>query len=750
MSDSETSGGGGGAAGAAAGAGAGAEAGAVCLADQPNISAVAMEEPRALTKETLEELKFVDQDPQEYDPLRVGMATNDLDLDEVNDNLPDFGEEDNLSLEVNFGDGSSCRASDVSSLSFQNIVLDDTTADGENVEIFFRRDSMSDSSDSPLNEYSAQEACSAFTGRFEDELQKRREDGVEGDEGKFDQDLDEDDFYNTGTMKRRSKMSVASSESDQTNTACSDNKHCDGNTSGGGGGCTTRFTNTHSLLSPNANASHHALQEKSSQSKDTTTNAAGNESEATASNSGGEGSLHGSSSSHQGAEQPANCDQSLSCAESRDSETMSTHSADVLSHVSKRNSLEVRNNIPDVNEVKSYSDDSSDEVSRYQGQGAIPKILKKSPGLARRLVDHTVPDINRDTSSSEREMDTKPPIDNTVISAQKDFETNLRNGMYSPRKPHANGSDRSETNSSRNSAEPMSTEEERYDNVPPSVQHKERDYENGIDMRAEVNKDLDAVDVINEYDYVKYARIQHGDSYVGMRLAYSSSNDSLVFRDRPAGWNRLRSSDDEHYINSSREGSPEKVMQRPRNHLPESMRVSNVNEETLTEIPLNGNDGIQNDERRNFSLSPEATDCDSAEVESVLSEEGKSSTSGMPIVEDGLSSSQGSDTEDTSTQDNHRPAEILKRRHIAEIEQELQSKLQERSMEDGGMSSVTDNSSELSTPSHDNGSHRIQREALDLAIKDIQSAIHRSKSMTLKSPSDEANGQREEPIWVMR
>ncbi len=41
---------------------------------------------------------------------------------------------------------------------------------------------------------------------------------------------------------------------------------------------------------------------------------------------------------------------------------------------------------------------------------------------------------------------------------------------------------------------------------------------------------------------------------------------------------------------------------------------------------------------------------------------GKSSTSGMPMVEDGLSSSQGSDTEDTSTVDAHRPSEILKRR----------------------------------------------------------------------------------------
>ena len=47
----------------------------------------------------------------------------------------------------------------------------------------------------------------------------------------------------------------------------------------------------------------------------------------------------------------------------------------------------------------------------------------------------------------------------------------------------------------------------------------------------------------------------------------------------------------------------------------------------------------------------------------LIGSSGKSETSGMPAVEDGLSSSQGSDTEDNSTMgDSHRPSEILKRR----------------------------------------------------------------------------------------
>lgn len=43
-------------------------------------------------------------------------------------------------------------------------------------------------------------------------------------------------------------------------------------------------------------------------------------------------------------------------------------------------------------------------------------------------------------------------------------------------------------------------------------------------------------------------------------------------------------------------------------------------------------------EKKTFSLSPEATDCDSIDASSIISEEGKSSPSAMPVVEDGLSS----------------------------------------------------------------------------------------------------------------
>lgn len=68
-----------------------------------------------------------------------------------------------------------------------------------------------------------------------------------------------------------------------------------------------------------------------------------------------------------------------------------------------------------------------------------------------------------------------------------------------------------------------------------------------------------------------------------------------------------------------------------------------VSEDMLTEISLNGSDLPRSGDCKTFSLSPEATDCDSADIASVLSED----VSGMPFVEDGLSSSQCSDADDT-------------------------------------------------------------------------------------------------------
>jgi hypothetical protein len=73
------------------------------------------------------------------------------------------------------------------------------------------------------------------------------------------------------------------------------------------------------------------------------------------------------------------------------------------SSIQKRNSLEIRNNIPVVGEVKSYNKDL-DNLIKYNSQGAKPKIKKKSPGVACRIGDSG---SDRDGSSSEKDIPLK-------------------------------------------------------------------------------------------------------------------------------------------------------------------------------------------------------------------------------------------------------------------------------------------------------------------------------------------------------
>ena len=76
--------------------------------------------------------------------------------------------------------------------------------------------------------------------------------------------------------------------------------------------------------------------------------------------------------------------------------------------------------------IYDYDSDSIGELNRFtSGQGAVPKMKKKSPGLARRLND-SVSERDRDTSSSEKETDPLADLDNSVISAQKMFEQQLQ------------------------------------------------------------------------------------------------------------------------------------------------------------------------------------------------------------------------------------------------------------------------------------------------------------------------------------
>ncbi|XP_041364878.1 amyloid-beta A4 precursor protein-binding family A member 2-like isoform X4 [Gigantopelta aegis] len=344
--------------------------------------------------------------------------------------------------------------------------------------------------------------------------------------------------------------------------------------------------------------------------------------------------------------------------------------------IKKRCSLEIRNNIPRVSEVKNYDKDLRDVT--YSSQGAKPKMRKQSPGLARRVCDSENENsaTERDGSSSERETMSRSELQHIASH-----------------KPDSNG---------QNDIDVSNTKEHLRILTP--------------------RKNLS---IENEYDYVKYARVQQGNSYVGMRLAYSSSNDSLNLKR-----NSLNSQGSAS-LDSSRETSPEKTLQHRVVVSDQFTQQERVSEDTLTEIPLNGTDSFIPEDKKSFTLSPENTECDSVEVESVTSD-GDRSTLGMPIVDDGLSSSQTSDVEDGGRD----YAERLR------MQQKMESEIKRLKVSSEHKAKDMDAKAIMSDL-------KAKREALDLAIADIKSAIQRSKGVALQSSyTEDANPS--EPVWVRR
>ncbi|GFS23741.1 amyloid beta A4 precursor protein-binding family A member 1-like, partial [Elysia marginata] len=338
----------------------------------------------------------------------------------------------------------------------------------------------------------------------------------------------------------------------------------------------------------------------------------------------------------------------------------------------KRSSLEIRNNIPVMGEAKDYEKDLTIGLSKMQGAKAKMVGVKQSPGLARR-VDEVEDDVDAENKD--------------VNFPGKSFSTLLS-------QPH-----RTKTKSNSKPKDKV------------------------VEVITPIPKNLN---IENEYDYVKYARVQQGNSYVGMRLAYSSSNDSLNIK-QTAGSDC-----------SSRELSPEKNLQQK---IPETQEP--VREDTLTEIPLNNSDYLE--DKKAFTLSPENTECDSVEVDSVTSE-GENSTPGFPTVEDGLSSSQASDAEDGAVGNSRvdrSPSKMLQAKQKATLEQDLfqddecNEQLSMKPKEMDAQAIMDD--------------LKMKREALDMAIADIKSAIQRSKSMSLESPyPNQQDVEEPQPVWVKR
>ncbi|XP_050313970.1 uncharacterized protein LOC126748651 isoform X2 [Anthonomus grandis grandis] len=217
--------------------------------------------------------------------------------------------------------------------------------------------------------------------------------------------------------------------------------------------------------------------------------------------------------------------------------------------------------------------------------------------------------------------------------------------------------------------------------------------------------------------------------------------------------------------------------------------------------------GLQVGHSRNFTLSPETTDCDSncgdldSEVSLMLMENDLASSGGllgsnnditvpsgdtlrlyssMPVLEDGLSSGHASDT------DNNNPTVMLMKRQITEIEREINQSIyippnipQNNELSENGISpqkecpvsSPTDinscinsfdeplnlsqtDSIEKTPPPPAPAPHRMVTGAevtndVEAAIKDIRLTLQRTKTLPLqRHPGNECEENGSSPVWV--
>ncbi|XP_064650638.1 uncharacterized protein LOC135502055 isoform X3 [Lineus longissimus] len=645
----------------------------------------------------------VDPKIEEEADLTIPEEDSDKILDEENEN------EDNASLEVNITDGSSRRASDVSSLSFQHTVLDDPEGNEEEGEFERSRKDSEESTDSLQNEF-LNEGHNYLGFDEEFEIARLRP----PDEGDLNIAVFKDE-----TMKIEHDNTDCDSKSDSPSDyeliREGDNLECN--------------LETYSVEKKSV---------KSNQSVESDIDVLSGK-EAT---------------SGQVCIEHAPTDMEALTEMEADDENSHGHTvADISENMDgihrNRNSLEIRNNIPNVKEVKHYGE-SSAENARYFTQGNLPRIRKKSPGLAHRLEEGLSPDGSREPS--------------VCSDTSRDYSDSGMQRVYTGHRGshNENNTIEKETNypvdSVRANGLNACSPAELHSNYSESTGSVHDGHEGSTGSLGH-DPHRKSLDVENEYDYIKFARIHQGDAYVGMRLAYSSSNDSLNCKRH--SWSGVKS-DDGSVGDSSRENSPQKIIRK--NSENGSLRpmdcdaALNLNDDNLTEIPLNGDLNTSMEDRK-ITLSPETTECDSAEVESVISE-GKDSL-GMPNVEDGLSSSQCSDSEDgPHERDLPTPADILRQRQKAEIEAGLTI----NPVRAHGIANINEMIEDrlTSLPSHMHHHHgssqltdEFSRDALDLTMQDIKLAIQKSKSMTLKSPYKDGVEARpepvaEEPVWVMR
>ncbi|XP_076262525.1 uncharacterized protein LOC143197738 isoform X20 [Rhynchophorus ferrugineus] len=276
---------------------------------------------------------------------------------------------------------------------------------------------------------------------------------------------------------------------------------------------------------------------------------------------------------------------------------------------------------------------------------------------------------------------------------------------------------------------------------------------------------------------------ESGNSYVGKRLANGRSSE-LDFC--------MRIESPRKCVTNSKIPQQEDFVEHENNFLDLSIGTGSSGDLGETEV------GLQVGHSRNFTLSPETTDCDSncgdldSEVSLMLMENDLAPSGGllgstndlavpgdslrlyssMPVLEDGLSSGHASDT------DNNNPTVMLMKRQITEIEREINqglckvksgNKLTENGISPQKESITTsptnmnsfeeqlnlsqNDSAEKTPPPPAPAPHRMvsgeKTNEVEAAIKDIRLTLQRTKTLPLqRHPEEECEDNCVSPVWV--